>query len=222
LSEFQVYAEFLVLLVNFFENLKNSELKSIFSSEKEQKSDKYFRNFQLFTDINLYSFRSVIFEKVGFCFIDFKGNFSKFFYNLVYADQYSKDSLFERSNIEGENLFSMMTEFSKFIIRKEQGENFYDFKNVNKRNIVLKYTINVNNGESQVNYFTPNCVEEIIKTKCINYCNSVKTLTSRVSTILLQGNKPENKPIACILLETKLAKVRQNFDDIEWKVNLFC
>jgi hypothetical protein len=123
-----------------------------------------------------------------------------------------------------------MTGFSRFIIKEKYGDNFYDFKKTDCRIREFVYTIdlqalknisvyscnstnnnNNNSGNTNNDYF------EKLNKEIFDYMNSTKTLLARVSTIVLPNSKNEKKPTAYILLETKLSKMRQNFDDIIWK-----
>ena len=113
-------------------------------------------------------------------------------------------------------------------MRHKFGENFYDFKKSNCRIREFIFTIdlnltkydddNINSELSDQNFFSDNIEEKIF-----NYWNKCKTLLGRISTVLLpigtefKNQTHANYPMACILLETKLSKFRENFDDMVWK-----
>jgi hypothetical protein len=42
-----------------------------------------FNNFILYSRIDLFKLNEAIFEKVGYAFVDFKGNFSKIIFNSI-------------------------------------------------------------------------------------------------------------------------------------------
>lgn len=107
-----------------------------------------------------------------------------------------------------------MTDYAKFIIRNKYGEQFYDFKRENCRIKTFTYSINVVKEEVLIQNKSDNFFS-----KLFNNLNNAKTLVSRASTVLLQ-NYDDNKPFACILLETKFSRFRQNFDYFHWKCYL--
>ena len=74
---------------------------------------KLFYNFCYFTNFNLRYFQIVFYEKVGYAFLDYNGNF-------LWADDYTTFILFEDENIKKINLFNIMTDFSKYLIIKIQ------------------------------------------------------------------------------------------------------
>ena len=67
--------------------------------------NKLFYNFCYFTNFNLRYFQIVFYEKVGYSFLDYNGNF-------LWADDYTSYVLFEEENIKKLNLFNIMTDFS--------------------------------------------------------------------------------------------------------------
>ena len=141
---------------------------------------------------------------------------------LVYADSQT-EYLFNSNKLEEKNFFQILTEFSKFSIRKKYGENFYDFKKSNCRIREFIFTIDLNMAKSQdssdIKSENNNSKEEI-NDKIFDYWNRCKTLIGRITTVLLPiGAERSRKetPMAGILLETKLSKYRENFDDLVWK-----
>ena len=72
---------------------------------------KFFDNFYLFSSIDLNKYLETFYEKVGYALVDFKGNF-------LWADEYSKEVLFETQEIEKINLFQIMTDFSQYRLKK--------------------------------------------------------------------------------------------------------
>ncbi len=162
---------------------------------------KFFDNFYLFSSIDLNKYLETFYEKVGYAFVDFKGNF-------LWADEYSKEVLFETQNIDKINLFQIMTDFSQYILKKKYQDKFFDFKDEKSRIRIFTYTI----FQDSINE------KEIVKEKCLKklfeLLNSCKTLVSRASSVLLQNF---SEPNACILLETKFSPYRQNFDYYHWK-----
>ena len=162
---------------------------------------KFFDNFYYFSNIDLNKYLDTFYGKIGYAFIDFKGNF-------LWADEYSKEVLFETQEIEKINLFQIMTDFSQYRLKKMYKEKFFDFKDEKCRIRIFTYSIcqeNINEKEI--------CKEKCLK-KLFELLNSTKTLVSRASSVLLQNFGESN---ACILLETKFSPYRQNFDYYHWK-----
>jgi len=151
---------------------------------------------------------------------------------LVHADRQT-EYLFNSNTLKSKNFFQILTNFSRFNIRKKFGENFYDFKKTNCRIREFVFTIDLNLAKSED--FSDkiekiNIPKEDIKDKIFDYWNKCKTLTGRISTVLLpffteqirnfgdiRDIHDQTQPIAGILLETKLSKYRENFDDLVWK-----
>ncbi len=114
-----------------------------------------------------------------------------------------------------------MTDYSKFVIRKNLGNNFYDYKKVDCRIRELVFTIDLRKVKRHFNAAVRNSNETRnnldFTDKIVEILNNSKTLHARISTILLPSSKKEDAPAACILLELRIAKRRQNFDDFLWK-----
>lgn len=108
------------------------------------------------------------------------------------------------------NLFDKMTDFSKFIIRSKYGNKFFDFKDEQCRIREFTYSITLQDTKESLCDKT-NYISDVFKT-----LNLTKTLISRASAVLVQ-NINENKSNACILLETKISRFRQNFDFFHWQ-----
>ena len=161
---------------------------------------KLFYNFCYFTNFNLRYFQIVFYEKVGYAFLDYNGNF-------LWADDYTTFILFEDENIKKINLFNIMTDFSKYILKKKYKDKFFDFQDENNRMRVFTYTIDLGKNKEK----------ESIKRqeKLYEDLNKIKTLVSRATPVLLTGQ--ENIFIAAIFLETKFSLYRQNFDFFYWK-----
>ena len=161
---------------------------------------KLFYNFCYFTNFNLRYFQVVFYEKVGYAFLDYNGNF-------LWADDYTSYILFEEENIKKINLFNIMTDFSKYILKKKYKDKFFDFQDENNRMRIFTYTID--NGKIKE--------KESIKLseKLYEELNKIKTLVSRATPVLLTGQN--GSFVACILLETKISFYRQNFDFFYWK-----
>ena len=161
---------------------------------------KLFYNFCYFTNFNLRYFQIVFYEKVGYAFLDYNGNF-------LWADDYTTFILFEDENIKKINLFNIMTDFSKYILKKKYKDKFFDFQDENNRMRVFTYTIDLGKNKEK----------ESVKRqeKLYEDLNKIKTLVSRATPVLLTGQ--ENIFIAAIFLETKFSLYRQNFDFFYWK-----
>jgi hypothetical protein len=161
---------------------------------------KLFINFCYFTNFNLLYFQVVFYEKVGYSFLDYNGNF-------LWADDYTTYILFEEENTKKLNLFNVMTDFSKYILKKKYNDKFFDFQDENNRIRVFTYTIDGGKIKEK----------EAIKMqeKLYEELNKIKTLVSRATPVLLTAQN--GSFIACILLETKYSFYRQNFDFFYWK-----
>ena len=199
---------------NEVKNEKAQEkLENIVSSEEEtypykvtspsldfEEIRKLFANFSYFTNFNLSYFQVVFYEKVGYSFLDYNGNF-------LWADDYCSYILFEEENIKKLNLFNVMTDFSKYILKKKYNDKFFDFQDENNRIRVFTYTIDGGKIKEK----------EAIKRqeKLYEELNKIKTLVSRATPVLLTAQN--GSFIACILLETKYSFYRQNFDFFYWK-----
>ena len=185
---------------NIQNNDNNFPLKVDSPSLNYDEISKLFYNFCYFTNFNLRYFQIVFFEKVGYAFLNYNGDF-------MWADEFTSHVLFEEDNIKKLNLFNIMTDFSKYILKKKYKDHFFDFKDENNRLRVFTYTIDcakINEQESKKK-----------GEKLFEDLSKIKTLVSRASPILLKG-KGENY-IACIFLETKFSYYRQNFDFFYWK-----
>ena len=158
--------------------------------------NKLFENFCYFTKFNLRYFQIVFYEKVGYAFLNYNGDF-------MWADEYTSYVLFEEENIKKLNLFNIMTDFSKYILKKKYKNQFFDFKDQNNRLRIFTYTID---GPKSKEKKGEKLFEDLSK---------IKTLVSRATPVLL--NSQGGTYIACILLETKFSLYRQNFDFFFWK-----
>ena len=158
--------------------------------------NKLFENFCYFTKFNLRYFQIVFYEKVGYAFLNYNGDF-------MWADEYTSYVLFEEENIKKLNLFNIMTDFSKYILKKKYNNQFFDFKDQNNRLRIFTYTID---GPKNKEKKGEKLFEDLSK---------IKTLVSRATPVLLNGQG--GTYIACILLETKFSLYRQNFDFFFWK-----
>ena len=157
---------------------------------------KLFTNFCYFTKFNLQYFQMVFYEKIGYAFLNYNGDF-------MWADEYTTYILFEEENIKKINLFNIMTDFSKYILKKKYKDHFFDFKDPANRLRVFTYTVDGPKNKEKKG-------EKLFEDLC-----KIKTLVSRASPVLLNGQ--EGTYIACIFLETKFSLYRQNFDFFYWK-----
>jgi hypothetical protein len=162
--------------------------------------EKLFFNFCFFTKFNLRYFQIVFYEKVGYAFLTYSGDF-------LWADEYTTYVLFEEENVKKINLFNIMTDFSKYILKKKFKDHFFDFKDENNRLRVFTYTIDGAKTKEQENKKKGE--------KLFEDLSKIKTLVSRASPVLL--NSQGDNYMACIFLETKFSIFRQNFDFFYWK-----
>ena len=179
----------------------NNHTNYIFHDIKEPNLDYekiiyLFNNFCYLFNFDIVSFKTVFFEKVGYAFLKYDGEF-------LWADNFSKSVLFENEKIEGVNLFNIMTDFSKYILSKKHGNKFFSFKDEFRT-----FTYTIGGGKEEENNKKENLFDNL---------SSIKTLVSRASPVLLQS---QGNTIASILLETKFSPFRQNFDYLYFKRSL--
>ena len=182
------------------DNCDNYPFKVKYPSLDYGEINKLFYNFCYFTNFNLSYFQIVFYEKVGYAFLNYNGDF-------MWADEFSTHVLFEEENIKKLNLFNIMTDFSKYILKKKYKDHFFDFKDENNRLRVFTYTIDGEKNKEQENKKKGE--------KLFEDLSKIKTLVSRASPVLLNGQG--STYIACIFLETKFSLTRQNFDFFYWK-----
>lgn len=130
---------------------------------------------------------------------------------LVWVDNYVQRIIFEGLNLEGKNLFTYVTDFSKYILRTIYQDKFFDFKDKDIKIRVFTFTISIPKNEKDYDYInTPNLKSLFCS------LNTNKTIICRASPVILQnpGGIDTN---AAILLEFRLNKNRQNFDYTMWK-----
>ena len=186
--------ELIIRISEILDNIHESYLNVLIKQDYKIYLNKFSDIYQI--DIN--KLKNVFYEKIGYSYLDFNGNF-------LWADEYSKEVLFEEKDITKINLFEIMSKFSKYVLKKKYGDKFFDFKDENNRIRVFTYTIE-KNFESK----------EKILDNFFEVLNSNKTLVSRASAVLLQ-NYGDNGTNPCILLETKYSILRQNYDYFLWK-----
>jgi hypothetical protein len=186
--------ELIIRISEILDNIQESYLNLLIKKDYKIYLKKFSDIYQI--DINI--LKNVFYEKIGYSYLDFNGNF-------LWADEYSKEVLFEEKDITKINLFEIMSKFSKYVLKKKYGDKFFDFKDENNRIRVFTYTIE-KKFESK----------EKILDNFFEVLNSNKTLVSRASAVLLQ-NYGDNGTNPCILLETKYSILRQNYDYFLWK-----
>ena len=190
--------------LKYFNNSTNATFPLKIQSESDildyNEINKLFCNFCYFTNFDLNTFQEVFYEKIGYAFLNYNGDF-------MWADEYITYVLFEEDNIKKLNLFNIMTDFSKYILKKRYKDHFFDYKDDNNRLRVFTYTIDGGKNNEQENKKKGE--------KLFDDLSKIKTLVSRATPVLLNG-KGETYS-ACIFLETKFSKYRQNFDYFYWK-----
>jgi hypothetical protein len=186
--------ELIIRIKEILDNINDSLLN--FLIEKDYNI--YLNNFSDIYQIDINKLKNVFYEKIGYSYLDFNGNF-------LWADEYSKEVLFEEKEITKINLFNIMSNFSKYILKKKYNNKFFDFKDEDNRIRVFTYTI-----EKKFE------IKEKILDNFFEVLNSNKTLVSRASAVLLQ-NYGDTGTNPCILLETKYSSLRQNYDYFLWK-----
>jgi hypothetical protein len=133
-----------------------------------------------------------------------------FLLTLVYADEWTK-RLFQEANLEGKNFFEYMCLFSKVKLAEIYGQEFFDFKAIDKNDRVFDYTININCFREKVIKQRYQCMDEGMDSYAIAF-GLVKTLISQATHMILDEGKANFKFI--ILLKTKFAQIRENYDDL--------
>ena len=72
----------LLRFLELFENIANSEVSTLIDESTHHIFSKCLENFSAFSKIELPKLREAFYEKVGYAFLDFKGNFRKFKINF--------------------------------------------------------------------------------------------------------------------------------------------
>jgi hypothetical protein len=122
--------ELIIRISEILDNIHESYLNFLIKQDYKIYLNKFSDIYQI--DIN--KLKNVFYEKIGYSYLDFNGNF-------LWADEYSKEVLFEEKNITKINLFEIMSKFSKYVLKKKYGDKFFDFKDENNRIRVFTYTI---------------------------------------------------------------------------------
>ena len=153
--------ELIIRISEILDNIQESYLNLLIKKDYKIYLKKFSDIYQI--DINI--LKNVFYEKIGYSYLDFNGNF-------LWADEYSKEVLFEEKDITKINLFEIMSKFSKYVLKKKYGDKFFDFKDENNRIRVFTYTIE-KKFESK----------EKILDNFFEVLNSNKTLVSRASDL---------------------------------------
>lgn len=153
--------ELIIRISEILDNIHESYLNFLIKQDYKIYLNKFSDIYQI--DIN--KLKNVFYEKIGYSYLDFNGNF-------LWADEYSKEVLFEEKDITKINLFEIMSKFSKYVLKKKYGDKFFDFKDENNRIRVFTYTIE-KNFESK----------EKILDNFFEVLNSNKTLVNRASAL---------------------------------------
>ena len=113
----------------------------------------------------------------------------------------------------GKNIYSLLTQFSEFLLRKKFGNSIFDSGNEKEKPFkIVKFSINTNQIVDKEKEFLDG--EMMISDQIFNYLNNTKTLTSRISKIILMSNSTlDDNNNVVILLQTRLSKKRHNFDE---------
>lgn len=78
LDDIQIFTDFSHRMVDIIFNIKESNLNEILITEEvESAFDTFITKFVSLTQIDLLNARQVFYEKIGYAFLDYKGNFSK-------------------------------------------------------------------------------------------------------------------------------------------------
>ena len=153
--------ELIIRILEILDNIHESYLNFLIKQDYKIYLNKFSDIYQI--DIN--KLKNVFYEKIGYSYLDFNGNF-------LWADEYSKEVLFEEKDITKINLFEIMSKFSKYVLKKKYGDKFFDFKDENNRIRVFTYTIE-KKFESK----------EKILDNFFEVLNSNKTLVNRASAL---------------------------------------
>lgn len=119
--------------------------------------------------------------------------------------------LFECESLLRKNIYSLLTPFSEFLLRNKFGNSI--FKTAEQKPYeIIKYSIFTNQIANKEKEFCEG--ESEIPDQIFNYLNCTKTLTSRISKIILMSNSTlDESNNVVILLQTRLARKRHNFDE---------
>jgi hypothetical protein len=130
--------------------------------------------------------------------------------------------------LEGKNLFKLICLYSKFKLNNIYGDEFFEFRNPETRERIFDYTIDVGSNERvpHTNLTDNEDIQEAID-RFTEVFNSFKTLVSQTSLLLFQDTrittKKDNGQTSCgILLKTKIAPIRENFDECAYRELFNC
>lgn len=73
-----LFVQYLIRFYELYSNLKNCSLKGIISNELDDSFKKIFTNISSFTGLNLRNVTEAYYCKIGYAFLDYKGNFGIF------------------------------------------------------------------------------------------------------------------------------------------------
>jgi len=107
--------ELIIRITEILDNINESSLKVLIKKDYKIYLNKFSDIYKIGISIN--QLKNVFYEKIGYSYLDFNGNF-------LWADEYSKEVLFEEKDITKINLFEIMSNFSKYILKKNILINF--------------------------------------------------------------------------------------------------
>lgn len=122
--------------------------------------------------------------------------------------------LFECDSLLRKNLYSLITPYSEFILRSKFGNSIFN-SNEQKNSEIIKFSIMINQVVNKDKDFTQGGVD--FPEQIFNYLNSTKCLTARISKVILMSNSTVDEGNnVVILLQTRISRKRQNFDEFSY------
>jgi hypothetical protein len=128
---------------------------------------------------------------------------------LVWADDFTKD-LFETNQLEGRHLTDYICSYSLFKLYELYGSNFFDPNS----GVIFDYTIQVNYRKQASKLSTYLYNELDVFSEAFD---TYKTLFSEVTTIVYKDSQSCKNMNCSLILKTKLAPIRENFDQYIYK-----
>jgi hypothetical protein len=122
--------------------------------------------------------------------------------------------LFECDSLLRKNIYSILTPFSEFLLKNKFGNSIFN-TNEQKNSEIVKFSIFTQQIIKKDKEFTQGKTD--LCEQIFNYLNCTKSLTARVSKIILMSNSTVDEGNnVVILLQTRLARKRHNFDEFTY------
>ena len=70
-----MFLQFLIRFYELYSNIKNSSLSYLIKEDIDKSLSKSFADLETFTELNLITLTDAFYCKIGYAFLDYKGNF---------------------------------------------------------------------------------------------------------------------------------------------------